>query len=135
MPGLFSCAAGSPIPHKTIVASRAGVYTLAQNACWELDPKPRKRTASDTPFHRPHRAGTHLADAFKYERHTFSPPVNPFVYQRPQGRVAAPLVERLARIPCRGIGGLPNKQILQVFAEAKKWKIAECVPLCPACHY
>lgn len=105
MPGLFSCAAGIPIPHKTIVASRAEVYTLVQNACWGLAPKPLNRTASDAPFHRSHGAATHLADAFKYERHTFSQPVNPSVYQRLQGRVVAPPVERLARQRKRPLPG------------------------------
>ena len=46
MPGLFSCAAGMPIPPKTIVASRAGVYALLQNACWGPDPKLQKSTAT-----------------------------------------------------------------------------------------
>ena len=30
--GLLSCVTGVPVPYKTIVASRAGVYTLLQNA-------------------------------------------------------------------------------------------------------
>ena len=47
MPGLFSCATGIPIPPKTIVASRAGVYALLQNACWVLEPKPGKSAATD----------------------------------------------------------------------------------------
>jgi len=70
--------------------------------------------------------------------HTSFQPVNSPVYQRPQGRIAAPPVACSARQqsgPCRGIGGSPNKPILQVFAKAKIGKIAKCVPLCPACHY
>ena len=41
-PGLFPCAAGIPIPPKTIAASRAGVYTLLQNAYWVLNPNSGK---------------------------------------------------------------------------------------------
>ena len=50
--------------------------------------------------------------------------------QRPQGRVAAPPVERLARQqsgPCWGIGDLPDKRI---FGENRK-----CICTCPACRY
>lgn len=123
MPGLFSCAAEIPIPHKTIAASRAGVYTLLQNACWGLDPKPRKGTASDALFHRPHGAATHPADAFKYERYTFSQPVNPFVYQRPRERVVAPPVEHLARQrkrPLPGDWGRPPTSRFYRFSRRRK---------------
>lgn len=135
MPGLFSCAAGIGVPPKTIVASRAGVYALPQNACWVLDPKLQKSTANGGLFHRPYRSG--CASCGRCEHTSFQPVKSP-VYQRPQGRIAAPPVERLARQqsgPCRGIGGGPNKQILQVFAGAKRWKIVSCVPRNTACHY
>ena len=105
MPGLFPCVADVPIPYKTIVASRAGVYALLQNACWGPDPKTRKEPPATALF-------TALTGRLRILRTLSNMRDTPFsqavrfnVFQRPQGRVAAPQAERLARQRKRPLSG------------------------------
>ena len=135
MQGLFSYAGGIPIPPKNNRGKQGrSICTPAKRLLGtgtQSPEKSRQRRSFSSPLTGRLRV---LPDAMSIRLSSRSSLSR---IQRPQGRVAAPPVERLARQQsghCRGLGAAPNKQILQVFAKAKICKIVSCVPRNTACH-
>lgn len=95
--GVIFMRGGNPNPTQNNRGKQGmSVHTPAKRLLGD-GPQTPEKARQRRPFHRPLRAAARPADASKHEGHTFFQPVKSPVLQRPQGRVAAPPVERLAR--------------------------------------